>query len=342
MKRIVICCDGTWQSLEADWPTNVQRVAQFVKPSSDDGISQVLYYDAGVGLRNAVDRIAGGAFGAGLDDEIMEAYRFLSLNYEPGDEIYLFGFSRGAYTVRSLAGLIYCSGIVCRTKLRSIPYAMSLYRDREIRPADDECVNFRNTNSLLNGDSRPIITFMGCWDTVGALGVPAQIPIIPVDDWIGARYEFHDTDLGSHILHARHAVAIDEQRKVFDVTPMGPPRAPAEGHTLEQLWFPGDHGCVGGGVRAVRELSDGPLLWMIGEAEKVGLEFDHSQKTAFTRLDPLIDFHDRTGLLYDLTGLSIDRTGPATIEEISTDAHKRWSALGDYEPKTIKHLMPPK
>lgn len=342
MKRIVICCDGTWQSLDADWPTNVQRVAQFVKPSSSEGVAQVLYYDAGVGLRNKVDRLSGGAFGHGLDAEIREAYRFLSLNYENGDEIYLFGFSRGAYTVRSLAGLIYSCGVVTRSKLRSIPYAMTLYRDREIRPADDECANFRITNSVLREDDRPLITFLGCWDTVGALGLPDMIPFLQVDDWLGARYEFHDTDLGSHILHARHAVAIDEHRKVFDVTPMGTPRDPADGHDLKELWFPGNHGCVGGGVRAARELSDGPLLWMIDEAEAVGLEFDKDQKEGFTRPNPLIDFEDRTGLLFQLAGQSIIREpGPKSISEVSTEAQRRWAAIKEYRPETISKVMPP-
>lgn len=335
MKRMVICCDGTWQSLDNDWPTNVQRIAQFLKPTADDGFAQVLHYDAGLGVRSALDRVTGGAFGHGLDLEIREAYRFLSLNYEAGDQIYLFGFSRGAYTVRSLAGLIYCCGIVKRNKLRSIPYAMELYRDREIEPADDECVNFRMTNSILENDKVPIVHFLGCWDTVGALGIPDMIPLVPIDDWFGRKYEFHDTNLGSHIRHARHAVAIDEPRKVFDVARMSEPREKPENFSLKEHWFPGDHGCVGGGSRAKRELSDGPLLWMIEEAKDQGLEFDQDEIDNFTDPDPLIVFEERVGLLQSITMPTHDREGPAHASLVSEQAKRRWSEIPKYRPKTL-------
>ena len=339
MKRIVICCDGTWQSLDNDWPTNVQRIAQFVLPSAADGTSQTLYYDAGVGLRSTLDRVTGGAFGHGLDSEIREAYRFLSLNFEEKDEIYLFGFSRGAYTVRSLAGLIYSCGIVKRSKLRSIPYAMELYRDREIRPSDDECVNFRDTNAILEEGSPPRITFLGCWDTVGALGVPDAIPLLPIDDWLGRKFEFHDLELGRHILHARHAVAIDERRKVFDVARMHSNGDAADGHTLKQLWFPGDHGAVGGGMRAVRELSDGPLLWMIEQAREFGLEFDQSEINAFTRASPLIDFDERDGLINDVFLQEHQRDGPESLDHVSPQAQKRWREVTSYRPPQLTPLM---
>lgn len=335
MKRIVICCDGTWQSLENDWPTNVQRVAQFTLPSGHDGTSQVLYYDSGVGVFNAIDRVAGGAFGDGLDREVAEAYRFLSLNFEAGDELYLFGFSRGAYTVRSLAGLIYSCGIVKRNKLRSIPYAMELYRDREVLPSHDECQNFRSTNSILEEGSPPKITFLGCWDTVGALGVPDAIPLLPLDDWLGRKFEFHDTNLGSHILHARHAVAIDERRSIFDVTNMNPPRKPLEGHTLREVWFPGDHAGVGGGERTKRHMSDGALLWMIDEAREVGLEFCQDEIDDFTAADPLKKLDNRVGWLSSLTDHEIDRSGPRSFEEISSDARSRWREVASWRPQPL-------
>ena len=106
MKRLIVCCDGTWNDLEMPYPTNVAKMAIAVTPSDADGVPQVVCYDEGVGTGKGLDRVSGGAFGKGIDKNIEEAYKFLTVNYEPGDEIYLFGFSRGSYTVRSLAGMI--------------------------------------------------------------------------------------------------------------------------------------------------------------------------------------------------------------------------------------------
>ncbi|MEH2008448.1 DUF2235 domain-containing protein [Nostoc sp.] len=105
MKRLVICCDGTWQQLISPYPSNVVKLAQSVKPIARDGVTQIIFYDPGIGTES--QKVLGGATGLGIDRNIEDCYRFLSLNYVPGDEIYLFGFSRGAYTVRSLAGMIY-------------------------------------------------------------------------------------------------------------------------------------------------------------------------------------------------------------------------------------------
>ena len=106
MKRLIVCCDGTWQKLANSCPTNVVKIAQAIKPVASDGTPQIVFYDEGIGTGDEINRITGGAFGWGIDQNIQDAYRFLCLNYEAGDEIYLFGFSRGAYTVRSLAGLL--------------------------------------------------------------------------------------------------------------------------------------------------------------------------------------------------------------------------------------------
>lgn len=112
MKRLVICCDGTWQDLKSSYPSNIVKLTQGVKPIASDGTPQILFYDSGIGTEN--QKLLGGAAGVGIDANIQDGYRFLCLNYVPGDEIYLFGFSRGAYTVRSLAGMIYCSGLLER------------------------------------------------------------------------------------------------------------------------------------------------------------------------------------------------------------------------------------
>lgn len=337
MKRLIICCDGTWQSLDTDWPTNVQRIAQFVQPTAPDGVTQTLYYDPGIGLKNAFDRIAGGGFGVGLDGEIEQAYSFLSMNWEVGDAIFLFGFSRGAYTVRSLAGLIRCCGIVRRDRLRAIPRAMALYRDREIGPDHDECIVFRKSNSITNDDVPPVLHFLGCFDTVGALGIPTIIPAFPIEKVFNDEHAFHDTQLNSYIRHARHAVAIDERRKDFDVTRMQPPGSPMKDHSLKEIWFPGTHGSVGGGTRTERGLSDGSLTWMVGEAREAGLAFDAALIEDYTRPNPLAEF-DADGGVFGALRPMHDRTGPDDRAALSDEAMVRWKA-GGYRPPTIAHLL---
>ena len=220
MKRLIVCCDGTWQKLSNPCPTNVVKIATPIKTLAKDKTPQIVFYNEGIGTGNKVDKLLGGAFGKGIDQDIQDAYRFLSLNYKVGDEIYLYGFSRGAYIVRSLVGLIYCSGLPNRDNIRQAPEAYEIYRRRtkpgEVSiPETTEAINFRQEN----GDRVPI-TFLGCWDTVGSLGIPDQIFWLSVDKWINEKYKFHDTSLSPIIQNARHAVAIDEIRKVFDVTPM--------------------------------------------------------------------------------------------------------------------------
>ena len=354
MKRLIVCCDGTWQSLDNSWPTNVQRIAQFVLPTddrdADKPVSQIVYYDSGVGTRGGLDKLTGGAFGDGLDIEIREAYRFLCLNYEEGDEIYLFGFSRGAYTIRSLAGLIYSCGLVRRTKLNAIPRAVSLYRDRTIRPNHDECVHFRMDCGLSGQDDCPPIHFLGCWDTVGSLGIPDAIPWLPVDEWLSDKYKFHDMELGPHIRHARHAVAIDEDRKVFSVTGMTKTDNAYQtstgetfDQTLKQIWFPGDHGGVGGGEREKRSLSDCALKWMMDEAAAYGLAFDVRPDYIgdFVQPDPLAKFpEEKRGFLRALMSKEKPRVISDDFSAISDEARQRWKTFrnneDDYRPEPLK------
>ncbi|EAW36794.1 DUF2235 domain-containing protein, partial [Lyngbya sp. PCC 8106] len=134
MKRLVVCCDGTWQKLNNPYPTNVVKIAQAIKTIASDGVPQIVFYDEGIGSEGGLDLLLGGAFGQGIDKNIQDGYRFLCLNYNEGDEIYLFGFSRGAYTVRSLAGLIYNSGLLSRPYIRLASQAYELYRDSFIKP----------------------------------------------------------------------------------------------------------------------------------------------------------------------------------------------------------------
>ncbi len=136
MKRLIVCCDGTWQQLASPYPSNIVKLklAQAVRPIASDKVPQIVFYDEGIGTDS--NKLLGGATGLGIDRNIEDAYRFLSLNYVAGDEIYLFGFSRGAYRVRSLAGMIYCSGLLSRPHVTRAHEAYELYRNRDIKPRD--------------------------------------------------------------------------------------------------------------------------------------------------------------------------------------------------------------
>lgn len=221
MKRLVICCDGTWNRADQEQdeqpvPTNVVRFAYRVA-KRDAATTQVVFYDQGVGTGNRLDQLTGGAFGVGLEDNLYEAYRFLIANYELGDELFILGFSRGAFTARSLAGLIRNSGILRRDRVDLYRDAINQYRNRGKHPSGDLARHFRLQHAMSVEGCPDVITpikFLGVWDTVGALGIPV--------DFLNARnrqaYEFHDTDLSGSVEHAYHALAIDEHRKPFEPT----------------------------------------------------------------------------------------------------------------------------
>ena len=270
-KRIVICADGTWrhpeEDLSEDFATNVLKLSRAIEPLGKDKIPQQVFYDWGVG--SYYDKIIGGATGKGVNKNIMDCYRYIVQNYSPGDELYLFGFSRGAYTVRSLAGLIYNCGILERRFGQKIQEAFDLYRNKDeaCKPSGSMANIFRNTYScggLNNIDDRKI-KFIGVWDTVGSLGIP-----LSVFNKFSKKYLFHDVEINRKVKVARHAMAIDERRGNF---------RPAIWHSkyvtdIKQVWFVGVHRDVGGSYKPDPNgtlLADIPLLWMVQEAVKNGL-----------------------------------------------------------------------
>jgi len=333
-KRLVVCCDGTWQDLASAYPSNVIKLAQTVKPIASDGTPQMVFYDQGVGTDSKATKLLGGATGLGIDKNIQDGYRFLSLNYVPGDEIYLFGFSRGAYTVRSLAGMIYCSGLLHRCHITRAPEAYELYRDRNIKPKDQKAVEYRQEH----GD-RVSITLLGCFDTVGALGIPLVPALKMFQDQVNKRYKFHDTTLNKLIQSAIHAVAIDEIREIFAVTPMQ--KSPdAENQQVLQRWFPGEHGCVGGGTEEYKGLSDAALQWMMDSIGKLGLglEFDPSVIPGGITPDYKCRFKNDPGF-FRLAGIKL-REVSDSIEDLHESTIKRWQELKDYRPKNLEKLAP--
>jgi len=259
VKRIIICADGTWQSPESENPTHVMRLARAIAPEDRRGTKQVVYYDWGIGSDR--DRLRGGITGAGLDKNIMDCYRFIVHNYEPGDQLYFFGFSRGAYTVRSLAGFIRNCGVLCREHAGRIPEAYELYRQRSpaSAPSQSRATKFRKACAISNEE---MIEFVGVWDTVGALGIPA-----PFLGTLGtSRYLFHDAEPSRIIRHARHAVAIDEVREDFEPT-LWTAKPEID---LKQVWFAGAHTDIGGGY-ADSTLGSHAGSWLASEAVALGL-----------------------------------------------------------------------
>lgn len=268
MKRLVLCFDGTWNKpaddslAEGGVETNVPRFQKSVHKFGADGALQQTFYNAGVGTE-WYNKVTGGALGMGLDNHILDGYRYLVKNYIDGDEIYIVGFSRGAYTARSLVGLLRNCGLVTpQFGEAKILTAYGIYRARQDPVDSSTAAAFRK---LFSRSVR--VRFLGVWDTVGALGIPLQ--------WASkldtALYAFHDTTLSSIVDNACHAMALDEHRVDYDVCLWNPATAPQQ--SLQQRWFCGAHCDVGGGYPD-RRLSDLALRWMQDQAAAAGLGLD--------------------------------------------------------------------
>lgn len=306
-KRLVFCFDGTWNRLSAEVPTNVAKIAQMVRPVAADGLTQIVHYEEGIGTNTWWGRrVYEGAVGKGLMDKLRSAYRFLIFNYEPGDQIFAFGFSRGAYTARSFLGFIRHAGILDVISANQIDKAIELYRHAPAGITGEEsgqamrfrlqycrgvCVSEKDrefrwrAQPELEGREIPLLDlrFLGVWDTVSALGVPQFVP--GSKRW-NRKYGFHDAVLTSKITAARHAIAIDELRPTFRHVPFGRQKVVELNRRAQRLrgrayeewelpymekWFPGVHGAVGGGG-ARRGLSDNALSWILTGARRAGLD----------------------------------------------------------------------
>ena len=293
MKRIVLCCDGTWNTPTKGVPTNVTKTARAVLPTAPDGTAQVVFYDAGVGTEGRLlSRFSGGVFGEGLAKNVEDAYRFLVHNYEDGDQVYLFGFSRGAYTARSTVGLLRNVGLLHKMHADRFPEALALYRRRDAPPDSYEAERFRENYS------RDVqrIEFMGVWETVGPLGIPWRtrllglLPLVAVPIWPREDLDFHDVTLSGIVKHGYHALAIDETRKPYGQSLWKTPDEDKD-QEIEQRWFAGVHSDVGGG-QAESGLSDTALVWMMEKAQALGLAFDREYVSKWLRPDPLGTLHD--------------------------------------------------
>ncbi|MXP65343.1 DUF2235 domain-containing protein [Roseomonas sp. M0104] len=283
MKRLVVCFDGTWNSADSRRAeTNVARIARAVRANSEtEGTPQLTLYLRGVGSTGiALQKLLGGAIGEGLDENIRSGYMFLAQNYVPGDKIYLFGFSRGAFTARSLAGFIGGCGLLKRQKLGDLSSAWDYYHQADPRSPQDFCARFCSDCHL-----EVELAFLGVWDTVGALGIPGTI----LNTLSAHEYQFHDTTPSRIMKVGRHALAIDEHRDEFEPT-LWTGSAPP-GCDIRQVWFAGAHSDVGGGYQD-RRLADIPLCWMAEEAANCGLKLDWSMLPDRAALNPCAPQHE--------------------------------------------------
>ena len=278
-RHLVVCTDGTWNTPDQRdhglvVSSNVVKAARAVAGRNDCGVEQFVYYDTGVGTGDRWDRIKGGLFGIGLSENVKQAYEALGKTFEAGDRIFLFGFSRGAYTARSLAGLIGLCGIPDGRKKDNVT-EIAEKAFRVYRSSTGTCERAKRAGqhiecySHTDGNGRPLnnIHFIGVWDTVGALGIPFGL----FRAYNRHRFRFHDTALGDHIERAYHALAIDERRGPFEPTLWQNGKAAAK-QVVEQVWFPGVHTNIGGGY-IDHGLSDRAFLWMCLKARDAGLGF---------------------------------------------------------------------
>ena len=261
MKKIVICCDGTGNEF-GEQISNVVKLYQMLIRSSE----QITYYHPGLGTmgaRNALTpigkwwtKVIGLAFGYGISDNVADAYLFLMRRFQEGDEVYVFGFSRGAYTARALCGMLHIVGLLTEDNEALIPYAIRMIKRREID--FKVAAQFKKTFSRV---CKP--HFLGVWDTVSSVG------------WVynGVRFPFTNVTRNPDLNIVRHAVSIDERRAFFRQNLVGPPNGPQQ--DVMELWFAGVHSDIGGGYpEQESQLSKISLRWMVYEAVRAGLVVD--------------------------------------------------------------------
>ena len=277
MKNIVVCCDGTGN----EYGTNNTNVVTTYELAVE-GTGQCRYYDPGVGtggwvyeedrgtLRAAMDQ----ATGYGLRRNVEDAYRFLMQVHEEGDRVFLFGFSRGAFTVRSLAGMLHRCGLLRPTAVNLVEYASKRYHRHD--PGGEDAAVDAGFRAAF---ARPCpVHFIGVWDTVESLV-------------LNAGRAWHDTRVTPETRHAFHAVAIDERRPDFSPC-LWDETSPADGQVLEQVWFAGVHSDVGGWYDE-RGLSNIALQWMLGKAQACGMHVDdEAVRLPRHRGDPLGPMHE--------------------------------------------------
>ena len=353
-RRLVLLFDGTWNKPESN--TNVERLRRLIAPRDLAGIEQRVNYTPGVGVTAGLTHLLGGAFGYGLSGHVMEGYRWLCETWQPGDDIFLFGFSRGAYTARSLGGMIRKCGLLRRNAVGEISKAevsdaYDFYREQGSKPDDAIARDFRAGHSV-----EVDIHFIGVWDTVGALGIPGTAAWFP---YARSRYQFHDTELSKIVKRAYQALALDEHRADFQ--PAIWTRNPntikpgenltskkAEQVEIEQRWFIGAHADVGGGNdrdgagRKPDPLPDLPLAWLQHKAMDAGLactgQFEPSEDA--WRGFPRNSYAEFIYGIYKEFKSAFDRrVGRGVNETIDDSVWRRWIADKGYRSPSLVNAL---
>ncbi|WP_315812274.1 DUF2235 domain-containing protein [Bradyrhizobium sp. SZCCHNR2028] len=345
--KIIILSDGTGNAASSVWRTNVWRMFQALDLQ---GNAQAAKYDDGVGTSSFVPlALLGGAFGFGLKRNILDAYKFVCRNYDhaDGSKIYLFGFSRGAFTVRVLAALMLDQGlIVADTEAELHDGAVKAYRayrakgyhsiwrievlfrwlrDKMLVPVIDRIMG-RKSLDLIVRKSLPAIEFIGLWDTVAAYGLPIDEMTRGISNWVWP-LELPNRVLSPRVTCARHALALDDERTTFHPvlwTEAGETK-PQDAKTIDderlvQVWFVGMHANVGGGYPD-DSLSYVPLTWLVDEAVKRGLVFKTAPEADPDAIKSIVTSQDKDGRLYNSrSGLgSYYRYGPRKVSELCND-----------------------
>ncbi|KAF3916479.1 hypothetical protein ABW20_dc0100493 [Dactylellina cionopaga] len=373
IKRLICCCDGTWKSSDQgppSIPSNVTRFARSldcVDRHTTPGIEiqQIVFYQSGLGSGELtrLQWLAAGSVGFGLDSAVREAYAFLAANYQdayeeqPADEIYLFGFSRGAYTVRALAAFVSEIGLL--TKRGMDDFAL-IYQEYKKGPDSFKAFTQRRIDANIDGipweTQRNItIKIIGVFDTVGSVGFP--------DSWLtrtlglNASFGFYDTKLSPAVENAFQVLALDERRSNFQPTlwfldspPPGEssckmklPRTntlpdrpcPTVDINLQQVWMPGAHSSVGGGY-SDHELADISLAWMVDRCVRF-LRFDWSY------LEPICANTEVPVMIYDEYGNVVDGDESQSLTRQHFKGSQGWGMGTIYDSRNgLWHFLPAK
>ncbi|KAL8713038.1 MAG: hypothetical protein Q9220_002898 [cf. Caloplaca sp. 1 TL-2023] len=313
-KRLIVCCDGTWldstmglMDKKLPIPSNVTRISHAIKAKSKDGVPQIVFYQPGVGSEgNIINKIIGGATAQGLSGNIRETYSFLANNYSNGDEIFLFGFSRGAFTARSVAGLIGGVGLLTKSGLPDLAEIFKDFQHRgdpNYRPANPDrpfprkpSANDPRYRTTLEQEGMTRlgirIKAIGVWDTVGSLGIPrvGWLEKFGLQTRSTKEFLFYDTSLDNAVENAYQALALDENRTAF--APAVWEKTPGNNTNLRQVWFPGVHSNIGGGSYPDQGMANITLAWMMSQLEQF-IDFDPEY---------ILDCYDETKTHYKETG----------------------------------------
>ncbi len=333
MKNIILSTDGTGNAGGVGHGTNVWRLHTAIDRQNHltvkNNTRQVAFYHDGVGTQDKkILKIIGGVFGYGLKRTIKELYTFLVNNYEPGDKIYLFGFSRGAYTVRLLAGMILACGILDRNSYdnksdtdlandveniyRLLQELIEQQKEDQLEKNENKS-NFADTTRKsirkISNKLKPLenipkdihlnikISFMGVWDTVDAYAIPSDTLAKILDSLFYISFREHDNALNESVESACHVLSIDDKRRTFEPVLWQENPENNDHQRIKQVWFSGVHANVGGGYPR-QGIAWNTLEWMMLNAKKAGLRFVPEDINQFTENKDVNDkmYDSRSGL----------------------------------------------